>query len=143
MDDVNPITDFNPANERQDFIGRQIEGVQRQPEIGVFDEREKPEGAVLDPLQNHCIRTQPDLGFHKRRELAQRLYVVAIIQQDLAVRFPGGEHGFCRVVEQIDIVREAGGRQYFVQGGPYGDVPFAVVHAFCRQKTADAPLVGG
>lgn len=40
-------------------------------------------------------------------------------------------------------MREAGGRQYFIQGGPSGDVLFAFVHALCRQKTADAALVGG
>ena len=88
LDNVHPIPDLRPANQRQDLVGCQIERVQRQPEIGMLDEREKAEGAVLHPLQNHPIREHPHLGFHKGRKPAQRPHVVARAHQGLAVCLP-------------------------------------------------------
>ena len=45
--------------------------------------------------------------------------------QGLAVGLPGDEHGFRRVVKQIDIMRHARRRQYFIEGGATGDIAFA------------------
>jgi hypothetical protein len=143
MNDVHPIPHLRPANQGEDLVGGQIKRVQCQSEVGMLDEREEAEGAVLHPLQDHSVRAHPHLGFHECRELAKRPHVVAIAQESLTVGRPRSENSVRGVVKQINIVRDAGCRQQFVEGGASGNILLSARNAFRRQKAAYAALVGG
>jgi hypothetical protein len=51
--------------EREHLGRREIEGMQREPEIGVLDEREETARAVARPFHSNGILASPDLRLHQ------------------------------------------------------------------------------
>ena len=52
QDGVNPVADFEPADEREHFVRGQVEGMQHQSELVVSDERKE-----VDDPRSRTTRT--------------------------------------------------------------------------------------
>lgn len=109
MDDVNPVPDLDPSDQRQCFVGGEIEWVQGKPEIGMLNKGEEAESAVLYPLQDNAFLSVDHFGFHERGEFSQRTDLITCHLKLFPVGLPGSEHGFTGVMEKIHIAGDTGG----------------------------------
>ena len=56
-DDVDPVACLQPPHECQHLVGGEIEWMEREPEVVVFDEWEKAKRAVTRPFHHEVVVT--------------------------------------------------------------------------------------
>jgi hypothetical protein len=69
-ENVHPIANLQAPNEREDFVGRQIDRMQREPEVIVLATREEANGAVPGPFDQEGFARAGDRCLDKPRPLA-------------------------------------------------------------------------
>lgn len=70
LQDIDPVARLHATDEREHLVRCKVEGVQRETELGMFDERKEAERAVVCPLQDDGLRPAPHDRFDERRPFA-------------------------------------------------------------------------
>lgn len=103
VDDVDPVASLRPADERQHLVGRQVEWMEREPELRVLHQGKEAIGAVAYPFHNQRVAVAGDSGFHEAGPLASRLHRIACQFEELPIGIPRRRHGFRRVVKDVEV----------------------------------------
>jgi hypothetical protein len=104
---VHEVAWLSPPHEREQLVGRQVEGVQRQAQVLVPDEREEAIGAVSRPLDDDRILPAVDPYLDEARALAQDPDPAPRRLEGCAVGAPRRLERFRRVVEEVEVAADA------------------------------------
>jgi hypothetical protein len=66
LHDVDPVTYFDAADQRQELVRGEVERVEHQAELLVADERKEPIRAVARPQEKAAVPIAEDLGLDER-----------------------------------------------------------------------------
>lgn len=102
-DDVNPVPRFDAADERQDFVDREIERMKHQAEEFVIDEWKESKGAVARPFHNQRVASVRDARFDEPRPLAERANLEPGMLEREAVAIPRPCDCLLAVMEDVDV----------------------------------------
>jgi hypothetical protein len=128
-DQIHPVAHFEPPHHGQQLIRRQIERVERQPEVFVFYERKEPEGTVPSPLQDQRLRSPLHERLDKALTLAKQCDVESLSLEQSPIGRPARRDGLGRIVEQVDVVRDPARFGQRIERGGAGHVALAASHA--------------
>ena len=118
--------------EREHLVGGEIEGMKGQPELLVTLEREESKGAIARPFQEDTVAARGDLRLDEGRALPHEEHLEAVRLEEEPIGAPARLEGLVGIVEQVDVPRDARGRDQLVQGHTAGDVAFARRDAVLR-----------
>jgi hypothetical protein len=121
-DDVDPVPGFEPPHQRQHFVRGEIERVERQSQLVVFDKRKESKRAVSRPFHEQRLRAIGDGGLHEAGTLADGRHRVAAGLERFAIRVPRTRHRFRRIVKQVEAARDARRGERHTQRDAAGDV---------------------
>ena len=140
---IDPVANFEPAHQRQDLVGRQIKGVQHQPQLLMLDQRKEPKSAVSCPLHEYCIGSPAYHGFHVAGAFVNGSQLIAVALKQSAVGPPGRIQRFERIVKEIDVTGDSPASGQEVQRHPSGHVGLSLREAVGRYEAADGLLESG
>jgi len=125
MDGVDPVANLSPSDQGEHLVGRQVEGMQGQAEVGMLDEREESVGAVVGPLDERAPLAVAHDRLHERGALPDDLDRQPGLLQRRAIASPRRRERSEGVMEQVDVARPTGPGQHGVQGSAARDVALA------------------
>jgi hypothetical protein len=105
--------------------------VQREPEIGVLDERIETKRTVARPLHQHAVTRPAHLRLDEPGTLPEHRHAATSRQQQRTIRLPRCRHGLVGVVEDVEVAQESRGTEQFVQRGFAREVALAALPAVC------------
>ena len=106
IDDVDPVPCFEPPDERQHFVCREIEGMQHEAERLVFDQREEAKRAIPGPFDHQVVSLTGDGGFDIPRTLANCSDSITRLFQNRPIAIPGTRDSFLGVVKHVQVTRQ-------------------------------------
>lgn len=131
-DQVDPVSDLETADERQDLVRREIERMKGQAELVMKHEREKTKSAVSDPLHEDRIGIARNRRLDEGRPLTQDADAVPVCGEKRLVRLPAREKRFVYIGEEIDVTGRPGRADDRVQRGAARDVALALRDSVLR-----------
>ena len=140
LQDIDPIACLDTADEREHLVRCKVEGVQRETELRMCDERKEAERAVVCPLQDDRLPLAPHDRFDERRPLANDLDLVTSVEQCRTIDIPCSSQGRSRVVKEIEILRDPWCVEDRIQRGATGDIALARRNPLPRYEAADSSL---
>src|SRR6266571_4694418 len=140
LDDVNPVPNLQAADEGENLVGCQVEGMQGQAQLVVAQEREETICAVPRPLHPDRILVTHHLRFDERWALPHRPHAEAVLLEQAPVGNPARLQRLLGVVEEIDVAGYPGSRHQLVEGHASGDIALAGVDAVPGYEPADGAL---
>ncbi|HVE72710.1 MAG TPA: hypothetical protein VNI54_15200 [Thermoanaerobaculia bacterium] len=125
MQEIDPVASLDATDQREHLVRCKVEGVQREAQLGMFDERKESESAVVGPLQDDDLCPAPHDRLDERRPFANDLDVVTTAEQCRAIGTPCSCQSCSRVVKEIEILRNPWCVEERVQCGATSDIALA------------------